>query len=135
MESLKYNDGKIRLMINDDSSRVIAFAPEDVGFVSRYYELVDFIGKKQAEYIEKAEEIDKCSDNKDKDGLMLYKTMCEDIKSQIDYVFGEGTSQTVFGDSLRLDMFEQFLAGIVPFIKKARENKVKPYLYNTNGVL
>lgn len=135
MESIKYNDGKIRLMINDDPDRVITFAPDDVGFVSRYYELVDFIDGKQMEYVQKAEEIDKSSDMKDKDGLKLYKTMCEDIKNQIDYVFGNGTSQAVFEDSLRLDMFEQFLVGIVPYVKKARENKVRPYLLNTNGVL
>lgn len=49
MESIKYNDGKIRLMINDDPDRVITFAPDDVGFVSRYYELVDFIEGKQME--------------------------------------------------------------------------------------
>ena len=33
MESVRYNDGKIRLMVNDDPERVIAFDPSDVVFL------------------------------------------------------------------------------------------------------
>lgn len=136
MESIRYNDSMIRLMVNDDPDRVIAFDPEDVGFVNRYFELVDFIEKKQEEYLKAAAEIDKLEGNKERQGFKLFQTMCEDIKGQIDYVFGEGTSQTVFGNSIRLDMFTQFLNGIVPYIQKARADKMKPYLeQTTKGVI
>ena len=54
MESIRYNDSAIKLMVNDDPDRVISFDPEDVGFVNRYFDLMDFIEKKQVEYLEKA---------------------------------------------------------------------------------
>lgn len=136
MESIRYNDGTIRLMVNDDPDRVISFDPEDVGFVNRYFDLMDFIKNKQGEYTKQAAEIDKMEGDKERAGFRLYQTMCEDIKGQIDYVFGAGTSQTVFGNSVRLDMFQQFLNGIVPYIQKARADKMQPYLeQKTKGVI
>lgn len=133
MESVHYNDGKIRLMVNDDPERVIAFDPSDVCFVNRYFELCNFIEEKQTEYLKEAAEIDKLKEGKERRGFQLYQTMCEDIKGQIDYVFGEGTSRAYFGNSVRLDMFEQFLNSIIPYVQKARADKMRPYLQQNAG--
>lgn len=133
MEKVRYNDGEIRLMVNDDPDRVISFNPEDIGFINRYFELCDFIERKQEEYLKEAAEIDKLEKGRERRGFCLYQTMCEDIKGQIDYVFGEGTSKAFFGDSIRLDMFEQFLSGIVLYVQKARADKMRPYLEQKAG--
>lgn len=127
MENLKYNDGVIRLAINGDENRIISFAPDDIGFMQRYYELIAFLELREQEYINKAKEIDENSKNKNLDGLKLLREMCEDVKTQIDIVFGEGTSKAVFGNSLRQDMFIQFFDGLAPYINKVRENKIKKY--------
>ena len=53
--------------------------------------------------------------------------VCNFLREQIDKVFGAGTSQTVFGETQSLEMFEQFFTGITPFIKSSRTEKVTKY--------
>lgn len=134
MESIRCNDGKIRLMVNDDPDRVIAFDPDDVVFLDKLYGLMGDMEKKKAEFAEAEKELDK---ETAVDGygfpvnmrqkLKLLLDICLFFREQIDQIFGAGTSQTVFGDSNRLDMFEQFFAGITPYIQKNREEKLAKY--------
>jgi hypothetical protein len=49
------------------------------------------------------------------------------LRDEVDAVFGDGTSQMVFGGAYTLDVFEQFFNGIIPYVEKARANKVKKY--------
>lgn len=134
MESVRYNDGKIRLMVNDDPERVIAFDPSDVIFLDKLYGLMGDIEKKKVEFAEAEKELNK---ETAVDGygipvnmrqkLKLLLDICVYFREQIDLIFGEGTSQTVFGDSYKLDMFEQFFAEITPYIQKSREEKIAKY--------
>lgn len=136
MESIKITDRKIRLMINDDESKIIAFDPQDVGFVNRYYGLIDFLNTKQAEYISEGAAIDESAGSeqeKQRNGLKLLEKMCRETKEQFDVVFGTGTMDRIFGDTLRLDMFEELLYGIAPYINKARQKKLDQYTPKTNG--
>lgn len=134
MDSIRCNDGKIKLMVNDDPDRVIAFDPDDVYFLDKLYCLMGDMEKKKAEFAEAEKELNK---ETAVDGygipvnmrqkLKLLKDICLFFREQIDQIFGEGTSQTVFGDSNSLDMFEQFFAGITPYIQKNREEKLAKY--------
>lgn len=136
MESIKITDNKIRLMINDDESKVISFDPQDVGFVNRYYGLIDFLDARQTDYSKEAEAIDKsecAKEEKNRRAFKLLEKMCKETKEQFDVVFGEGTMGRLFGDSLRLNMFEELLYGIAPYINKARREKIEKYARSGSG--
>lgn len=134
MESIRYNDGMIRLMVNDDPDRVIVFDPEDVVFLDKVYGLIADIEKKKAEFVEAEKELAK-DEEVDAYGipvnmrqrLKLLLDICLFFREQIDLIFGEGTSQMVFGNSNTLDMFEQFFNGITPYIYKHRQEKLAKY--------
>ena len=139
MQSLNIDFGGIELAINGDESRVIRFDPEDVGFVDRF--LIAAFETKEKEYREKLDRLDKES-KPDKHGIpknakeyiQLLRGVCEDIRADIDGVFGEGTSQTAFGNTLNLDVFVQFFQGITPFIQQSREKKAEKYLAETTAL-
>lgn len=132
--NININTGEIRLTIDDDPTRVIKFNPNDIGFAQRFYALIGNFEIKEKEYIEKAIKID---ENKELDSLgipknteeflKLTREICDYVKQQIDLIFGEGTSETVFGDASTIEMFESFFNGIVPFIQQARSEKIEKY--------
>jgi hypothetical protein len=133
MDTLRIETGAKRLLINDGPG-FIEFNPADIGFAERFYQLIrDFEGK-QAEYEARALELDN-QQEKDAEGIPLnvdarfafLRECCEYVRERIDHVFGAGTSQTVFGDTLNLDMFGQFFVGITPYIQQARQEKTAKY--------
>jgi hypothetical protein len=137
MQSLRIDTGSIRLAINDDESRVIEFNPNDLAFIDRFYGLIGEFESKEKEYQQK---LDILNQNTEMDAynipknmgesLALLKEICGFMRDRIDYVFGEGTSQKVFGNDNTLDMFEQFFNGITPYIQQARTEKVEKYTGN-----
>ena len=141
MQSININDNKIYLCINDDETKVIAFDPNDVGFVSRYYDFLDYLNRKEAGYLNEAKSIDESNESeteKTKRITKLLANMCNDVKEQLDIVFGRGTMDRIFGDVLRPDMFRELLMGIAPYINAARNSKIKKYCNkdeNLQGVM
>ncbi len=137
MQSLRIDTGSIKLAINEDPGRVIEFNPNDIGFVERFYGLISDFEEKEKEYTARIEKLD---ENKEIDsygiprnlgeGLVILKDICEYMRGRIDHVFGDGTSQKAFGDANTLDMFEQFLDGVTPYIQNARTGKVEKYTGN-----
>ena len=124
MQSIKIDLGTIQLAVNDDPERIIEFNPQDIGFAERFYTLLSEFDVKSREFYERAEKIEK---NDVENGLGLMREMCEYMREKIDQVFGEGSSQKAFGNAMTLNMFEQFFAGVTPYIQKARTEKVKQY--------
>jgi hypothetical protein len=140
MDSLRIDTGIKRVMINDDPSRVIEFSPEDVAFAEKFYSLIHAFEAKQVEYDRRSKAIDenKAIDasglpSNVSDGLALLREVCEFMRAEIDALFGAGASQAAFGDARTLDMFVQFFDGITPFIKSARDEKVRRYLNDQNS--
>ncbi len=139
MESLKLNHGTIRLAVDDDPNRVIAFNPADVGFVERFYGLIGLLEAKEQEYQARIQQVDETA--KDEHGLpanlgqqlQIIKDICVDLRSEIDGVFGVGTSQAAFGNINTLSMFEEFFVGITPYIQQARSDKMQKHLGQKKG--
>jgi hypothetical protein len=52
------------------------------------------------------------------------------MREQIDYAFGAGSSQIVFGDTVSYDfgIYSQFLDGIKPLIEPARRSALGKYI-------
>ena len=133
MDSIRINTGEKRIAINDDPERVIVFNPGDIGFAERFYQLLQDFEAKQVEYQARAEDLDNQAldergiPSKIGESLALLREVCEFLKERIDHLFGAGTSSKVFGETMTLDMFEQFFTGIVPFVQTARSGKVARY--------
>lgn len=136
--NININTGEIRLTINDDENRIIAFNPNDLEFVNKFYGLIKDFEVKEKEYNEKKAKLNEVKDtdsfgipvNFDEHMTLLNDTS-EFLKAKIDFVFGEGTSKAAFGKANTIDMFEQFFEGITPFIQKTREDKIKKYTQKT----
>lgn len=130
----------VRLTVNDDPARVVEFNPSDVGFVSRFYDLMDNVEAKEGEYNAKLEEIQKDTSinsfgapNALKKEIALTAEICDYMREQVDAVFGEGTSQTAFGDMNVPAMFGEFFDGIAPHITAARSKATKKYTGKKDG--
>lgn len=147
MESIKINDGSIKLCVNDDETRVISFNPNDVNFAQRFYELLDDFNNKEQEMLGKAKALDDTL-KYDAQGkpinmgeiFKFTKELDEYFREQLDYVFGEGTSKTCFGninvmsvDNKGNRILNNFLIAIAPYISKARQNKVNTYTNKYKG--
>lgn len=138
LESIK---GNITLTINDDPDKVISFNPNDVGFVERFYTMVDCVNAKEEECKASIAEIQK---DKSLDSLglpvaarkatALTAEMCRFMRGQIDGLFGAGTSQTVFGDVNVPEMFDEFFVGITPYIRKSRSAAIAKYTKKSSAL-
>lgn len=141
IDDIQINTGEKVLTINGDPLRTIRFNPDDLVFAEKFYNLISTFEAKSEEYIQRnnALEADK---RKGADGLpintperlALLREACLFLRGQIDDLFGAGTSQTVFGDAINLNMFEQFFSGVLPYITAARTPKLQPYLKQTAEV-
>ncbi|WP_101698499.1 hypothetical protein [Clostridium minihomine] len=134
MQSLHINTGEIRLCVNDDPNRVVAFNPTDISFVERFYGLLSEFEEKEKEYRQKAAALQSNTETNEMGiptnfgpALALLRETSKFLREKIDEVFGVGTSQAAFGDANTLDMFEQFINGITPFVQKAREKQIGKY--------
>lgn len=116
----------------DDPERVLVFDPADFGFVKRFYAVIDALNAKYDEL--RASQRDIKHELNDL-GLpvnseeLIQKSLdaCIFIREQIDEVFGTGTSLMVFGNSMNLGVYEQFLTKVTPFINSERQKKMEQY--------
>lgn len=133
-DSITIQTGARRVLVNNDPNRVIEFNPSDVGFARRFYELLRDFEAKQKEYEKRAKKLDTGEVDgygipaNISEGIAMLEEACAFLRERIDHLFGAGTSQAAFGDANTLDMFEQFFAGIAPFIEQARSDKMARYL-------
>ena len=133
MESLQISTGEKRIPITRDGQSVgeLVFNPSDAMFAEKFYKIFDEFKTTLTEYQARYDALEKDSDDAPVDteaGLRLIHDTCVYVREKIDYVFGAGTSQIVFGDVLKMDIFYQFFDGVLPFIKAARNEKLASYL-------
>lgn len=143
MNNMSISTGRVQIMVNNDEARVISFNPNDLHFAKRYYELLASSDEILSDYEKREAELDK-DQSTDEFGIPtnmaarfeLLTEVCDYMKEQIDFVFGKGTSETVFADECELDMFEQFFNELTPYIQNVRNSKVAKYTaVRKSGVL
>jgi|SRR5688572_15508251 len=136
MDSLQINTSEKHIPIIRDGSSVgeLVFNPNDAIFRERFYKLAGEFQEKLNEYQSRANELEKNKDADENDIPVnslakneLAKEGCVYMRKQIDYLFGTGTSQLVFGDVMELDLFPQFFAGVTPLIAQTASEKVQKY--------
>lgn len=135
--SININTGAVRLEVNRDSRNgvgVVEFNPNDITFVKNFKNLIHTHKVKVNEIKGKEKQISKLQGN-DGDGfdkkidpsIDLQLEACLWERGEIDRVFGNGTSDTVFGPYNNLDCFEQFYNAVAPYIQSVRDDKVNKY--------
>jgi hypothetical protein len=107
----------MKLSVNDDPNRAIEFDPTDKDFIIRVLKIDQGFEMKKADLQERLKK-----DKSKEADLVAEKEMCVFMRGQIDYVFGTGTSQKVFGDTATMKMISQFLDGIASNINAAKKN-------------
>jgi len=135
LPSLTIDTGEVRLAINDDPNRVISFNPNDTIFMEKYYALEQDFLEKEDEFQEQVDQLE-AEKETDRFGvsvntgekIALLKEIGKWVRERIDNLFGEDTSQMVFGDTDNLFAFAQFFEGIAPYIQEARTEKVEKYV-------
>lgn len=139
MDNIKITTGEKRVTINNDPDKVIVFNPTDILFAERFYALLGDMQKTLKDYREKGIALQKAP--KDEDGIPvniqqhidLQRELCDYLREKTDKVFGDGTSQKVFGDVRNLDVYKQFFDGILPFFQQARADRVAMYTTETSA--
>jgi hypothetical protein len=126
-------DGARRVLINDGPT-YIEFDPSDVLFAERFYALMGELDTEQEKFTTRLRELDADGGN-GKDGmpsnmparLQVMREACDFFRGKIDQLFGEGTSQAVFGDSRSMMQIRQFFQGLTTFIGEDRTKRVAKY--------
>lgn len=114
MQSLNFKTPLKTYAINNDENAVIKINTTDFGLIDRLKNLVERAGKIADKYKTMSE---------DKLNIDVFIDFDKDIRKEIDYVLGEGVSQSAFGDVNCLSIcddgsmiFENFLNCVVPVI-------------------
>lgn len=111
----------------------LSFNPTDVLFAERFYALLGDMQETLKEYKAQGEALRKAE--KDTDGMpvnvqehiALQRELCNYLREKIDKVFGDGSSQKIFGDTRNLEIYKQFFDGMMPFFQQARAERVAMY--------
>jgi hypothetical protein len=134
MENISLKQNVKRFMINDDPNNIFEFDPHDAGFADRFYKTIKEIDAKQVEYNQRADAL-AAQPEIGTDGLPanlggsidLVRELCEYMRGRIDYLFGAGSSQKLFGDALSLDAIGNFFNAMTPIFAAARGEKIESY--------
>lgn len=127
MDTLKINVGSISLKILDDNNNergIFTFNPNDIVTANKFFALMQEIDPKQEEFKQKELQI------KDEDTKGKLDLVCEVIdyfEGKIDEIFGDGTSNLLFGNAKTLDMFSDFFNGIAPYYEKVSKQRMDKY--------
>ena len=133
---LRIDDGTKKLGIND-GPEFISFNPTDVKWAELFQgmrqELLDKVDELQARSKEleakaKAPGTTGVAAEIEKSGLALRTEVCVYMREKIDRLFGENTSQKVFGDLMSEYAITSFLEQVSPHIQIARAAKVAAYV-------
>jgi hypothetical protein len=134
IDKIRVDSGLKRIQVND-GPEFIEFNPEDIVFIEAFYNMAKEFDLRKDGYTAKFESLAVGEEGTDNpygsemdEKIALLREVCEFMREQIDLVFGEETSQKVFGDAMTLNMFAQFIDGINPFISPVREKKVAKYI-------
>lgn len=125
MESIKIESGAVEVPIQRDGviTGAITVNAKDTLFMERFYLAFQNITRKLDTYkTDEAPEVEQ--------QFAIIKEVNAYMREQIDYAFGAGTSDIVFGATVSYDfgIYSQFLDGIKPIIEPARKSALSKYI-------
>lgn len=122
---LQIRTGAKRVDIKDDFGDFVGtfvFYPSDIGQANKIFSLTEELEVMQQEYEQKIKDA-----SNEKEQMTVLLDSCKYMKDKINYIFGEGSSEILFRGANTLQMFDDFFNGIIPYYKKASEEKTKKY--------
>ncbi len=138
MKNINFDAGMMELTIQGDESRVLRFNPENVDFQNALFDMLDHASEKMKKFEEIAKAYDLKVDGMEpieaaKEKIKIQCDIDNFIKSEIDGVFGAGTSNMIFkeanpsaksssGQYVFMNFFESLLQIIQPEIKKRNKS-------------
>lgn len=114
MENLNFENGYKEYSINGDESKVIRFRPTDFAINNRVDKAIKEIEKISRKY----------SQINDRDAFDSIIKCDEEVKEQINYIFGSDVCSIVFEGancmsiSKGVPLYQHFINAVVPLIKK-----------------
>ena len=136
MNNINFEDGYKEFIINNDPERTIRFNPSDIAIVERFREASEALEKLIAESGETEKNVEKKEDT-----VKAIEKLDAAIREQIDYIFNQPVSETVFGKQSPMSpvggkmLFERFLEATLPVItsyindeKKASAERIGKYV-------
>lgn len=135
MDTLQIASSRINLSVNGDENRLISFDPEDIVFVTGFYQLAGAFAQKEEEYRTKVECLDPGDPKSAQKAADLAVELLHWLREEIDRLFGAGTSLAAFGEGGSPLMLRQFFEGVTPYIRSVREQKVSRYTTDGDGAL
>ncbi|MBI5954376.1 MAG: hypothetical protein HY865_22190 [Chloroflexi bacterium] len=139
--TIQINTGTVDLAIvrDNNSAGTLSFNPTDTLFAERFYALLGDLQKNLKDYKERGLELGKKGVDEDgvpqnvEEHIALQIELCNYLRDKTDKVFGEGTSQKLFGEVRNLEVYKQFFDGILPYFQQARAEKVARYTTETSA--
>jgi hypothetical protein len=133
--TIQIKTGIVDLSIVRDGSDVgtLSFNPTDTLFAERFYALLGDLQKSLEDYKERGVKLSEKGD--DENGIpvnveaqiALQIELCNYLREKTDKIFGDGSSEKLFGEVRNLEVYQQFFDGILPFFQQARAEKVAKY--------
>jgi hypothetical protein len=134
---LNISTGTKHLEIRRDgvlTGECIDLNPTDTGWMERFYQLLKDLHESKDTINKRYDELSKIEGNDTMGipkvigpGLEYSMEVIKDLRNKIDKVFGENTSQKVFGNIMKFEVIEQFFKGILPYIEEARKPLIDKY--------
>ena len=128
MQSIRFDDGYKKFMINDDPNRVIRFNPADYGIIERFNTARKVIliemEKIQGDIDINPDGTPNVAEDELGEAAELLSKTRKLICDQVDYIFGGPVSEAAFGTQSPLSsvkglpLFERFIRAAEPFITK-----------------
>lgn len=121
MDSFKISTGKIGVPIERDGEDVgvFYFNPSDIASARKILDLKKDFEVKEKEFKKES----KNADTEEKQ-VALLEEIVNYFRDKIDEVYGQGTSNLLFGEARVLDMFSGFFDGINHYYMKASQERM-----------
>lgn len=132
MESLNIETSKKRLCLNGDESKVIEFNPEDLDTRKKFFDASKEIFQKQREYDIAVKEIESEQDDmkKTEKAFELEQNLYNLMKSIIDDIFGNGTSDMITDGKSNIFSLVNFIIAITPYFRAVTDKQKNKYTNN-----
>lgn len=132
MESLNIETSKKRLCLNGDESKVIEFNPEDLDTRKKFFDASKEIFQKQREYDIAVKEIESEQDDmkKTEKAFELEQNLYNLMKSIVDDIFGNGTSDMITDGKSNIFSLVNFIIAITPYFRAVTDKQKNKYTNN-----
>lgn len=112
---------RIDIIRNGENVGVFTFNPTDYVEAQKHANIITELEQQQKEYAAKAAELDK--NGTDKEKIDFFVDFLGGFLEKIDDVYGDGTSDMLFGGALDIDAILSFFKQLQPFYAEASEQR------------